>query len=50
MIQDWKLRDRMRAAIDAANGDLEAAAKELGMSAEALDRKVKRPQQRADEE
>jgi len=41
-IQDWKLQDRIREAVDAAKGDIAVAAKALGMSADALDKKVKK--------
>jgi two-component system response regulator HydG len=42
VIQEWKARDRIREAVTAAGGDLAAAAKELGMSPVALERKVKK--------
>jgi two-component system, NtrC family, response regulator HydG len=49
-IQDWKLQDRIKDALAAADGNVAAAAKSLGMSADALDRKLKKLGQRADEE
>jgi two-component system, NtrC family, response regulator HydG len=42
VIQDWKLHDRIRAALSEANGSTEAAAKTLGMSAASLQRKIKK--------
>jgi two-component system, NtrC family, response regulator HydG len=49
-IQDWKLQDRIREAVDGARGNLAIAAKSLGMSADALDKKLKKLGQRAEEE
>jgi len=42
MIQDWKLTDQIQQAIASANGDLMLAAASLGMTAEALERKLKK--------
>jgi two-component system response regulator HydG len=42
VIQEWKLQDRIRAALDAAHHDLAAAAKELNMKEAALERKIKK--------
>jgi two-component system response regulator HydG len=50
MIQEWKAQDRIKEALADANGNLAAAAKALGMTAEALERKLKKIGQRADEE
>jgi two-component system response regulator HydG len=41
-IQDWKLQDKIRAALAGAGGDVEQAARSLGMKAEAVRRKVKK--------
>ncbi len=49
-IQDWKLTDRIREALEAAHGNTAIAAKSLGMSADALEKKLKKLGQRADEE
>jgi two-component system response regulator HydG len=50
MIQEWKAQDRIKEALAGANGNVGAAAKELGMSADALERKLKKLGQRTDEE
>jgi two-component system response regulator HydG len=50
MIQEWKSQDRIKGALAGANGNLTAAAKELGMSADALEKKLRKLGQRADEE
>jgi two-component system response regulator HydG len=42
VIQDWKLQDKIRAALDDANHDLAAAAKALNMKEAALERKIKK--------
>ncbi len=42
MIQDWKMQDKIRQAVAAANGNLEAAAESLGMKSAELDRKLKK--------
>ena len=47
---DWKLQDKIRAAVSAAGGDLDRAAETLGMTPGALDRKLKRFGQRAGDE
>lgn len=49
-MQDWKLQDKIKAAVAATGGDIAAAAESLGMSVDALERKVKKLGQRADEE
>jgi two-component system response regulator HydG len=50
MIQEWKAQDRIKEALADANGNVAAAARALGMTAEALERKLKKIGQRADEE
>jgi two-component system, NtrC family, response regulator HydG len=42
VIQDWKLQDKIRQALDDANHDLAAAAKTLNMKEGALERKIKK--------
>jgi two-component system response regulator HydG len=42
VIQDWKLQDKIRLALDEAQHDVIAAAKALGMKASLLERKVKK--------
>ncbi len=42
VIQDWKLQDKIRQAIEDANHDLAAAAKSLNMKESALERKIKK--------
>jgi two-component system response regulator HydG len=42
IMQDWKLQDRIREAIEQAGGNFEKAALGLGMSATSLERKVKK--------
>jgi transcriptional regulator with GAF, ATPase, and Fis domain len=49
-MQDWKLQDRVKAALAEANGDVAAAAESLGMTADALEKRLKKFGQRADEE
>lgn len=49
-IQEWKLQDRIREALDAANGNISVAAKTLGMSADALEKRLKKLGQRAESE
>ena len=49
-MQDWKQQDRIKEAMAAAGGDVAVAAATLGMSADALERKLKRIGQRADED
>jgi two-component system response regulator HydG len=42
VIQDWKLQDKIRHTLDAANHDIAAAAKALNMKEAALERKIKK--------
>jgi two-component system, NtrC family, response regulator HydG len=49
-MQEWKAQDRIRAAVTAAHGDVSAAARELGMATDALERKLRKLGQRAGEE
>jgi two-component system response regulator HydG len=49
-IQEWKLSDRIQEALAAAHGDMAAAAKSLGMTADSLERKLKKLGQRAEED
>jgi two-component system response regulator HydG len=49
-IQEWKLQDRIREALDAAKGNNAAAAKTLGMSADALEKRLKKLGQRVESE
>ncbi|MHB1423168.1 MAG: sigma-54-dependent transcriptional regulator [Gemmataceae bacterium] len=42
VIQEWKLQDKIRKALDDANHDLAAAAKTLNMKEAALERKIKK--------
>jgi two-component system, NtrC family, response regulator HydG len=42
VIQDWKLRDKIRAALDEAHGDLAVAAQLLGTKPPLLQRKLKK--------
>ncbi len=42
MIQDWKLQDKIRQALHDADGDAEQAAKSLGITESALQRKIKK--------
>jgi two-component system response regulator HydG len=42
IIQDWKLQDRIRQALNGAQNDLAAAAGQLGMKEQALQRKIKK--------
>jgi two-component system response regulator HydG len=49
-IQEWKLQDRIREALDAANGNIAAAGKALGMSADALEKRLKKLGQRVESE
>jgi two-component system response regulator HydG len=48
VMQDWKLQDRIREALAASGGDVAAAARQLGMKADALERKLKKLGQRAE--
>ena len=49
-MQDWKVQDRIKAALAEANNDVSAAAEALGMSADALEKRLKKLGQRSDEE
>jgi two-component system response regulator HydG len=49
-MQDWKVQDRIKAALAKANGDVPAAAAALGMTADALEKRLKKLGQRSDEE
>jgi two-component system response regulator HydG len=42
VIQDWKVQDKIRAALVQTKGDVDAAAKALGLTALALKRKIKK--------
>ncbi len=42
VMQDWKLQDKIRAALHEANNDLNGAAKLMGIKAEMLRRKMKK--------
>jgi two-component system response regulator HydG len=42
MIQDWKLQDQIRIALQEANGSLDAAAQKLGLKSTALERRIKK--------
>jgi two-component system response regulator HydG len=42
MIQDWKLQDKVREALQQVNGDTARAAKDLGISEDALQRKIRK--------
>ena len=48
MIQDWKLQDRIKEALEVAGGNLANAAAALGLKPEALERKMKKLGLRAD--
>ena len=50
LIQDWKLQDNIRAALATARGDVAKAAKALGMTTDALEKKLKKLGQATDEE
>jgi DNA-binding NtrC family response regulator len=41
-IQDWKLQDKIREALTEAGGNMEEAAQVLGMTEQALRRKIKK--------
>src|SRR4051794_2052529 len=49
-IQEWKVQDQIKAALAEANGDIPAAAAALGMSADTLEKKLKKIGQRPDDE
>src|SRR5204862_4941139 len=42
VIQDWKLQDKIKQALAKTGGDIPAAAEILGMTASALERKIKK--------
>jgi DNA-binding NtrC family response regulator len=42
VIQDWKLQDKIKAALADAGNDLAAAAAKLGIKPAALERKIKK--------
>ena len=45
-IQDWKLQDKIKNALAATNGNLPLAAEALGMTADALEKKMKKLNQK----
>jgi two-component system response regulator HydG len=49
-IQDWRLQDRIKTALDNAAGDLVQAATELGMSEGELEKRLRKLGQRMDDE
>jgi two-component system response regulator HydG len=49
-IQEWKLQDRIKDALAAANGNVAAAAKSLAMSADALEKKLRKASPKTDDE
>jgi len=49
-IDEWDLQDRIKAAVDNAGGDIVRAADVLGMTADALEKKLKKLGQRTEEE
>jgi two-component system response regulator HydG len=49
-IQDWKLQDRIKEALDGASGNLENAAQTLGMTKDELEKKRKKIGQHAEDE
>jgi two-component system response regulator HydG len=48
--QEWKLQDRIKEALESANGSIAAAARTLGMSADTLEKKLRKIGQRVEEE
>jgi two-component system, NtrC family, response regulator HydG len=42
VIQDWKLQDKIRQALEEGGQDIAVAAKALGMKASMLQRKIKK--------
>lgn len=50
LMQDWKLQDQIKTAMASNPGDMAAAARSLGMTAEALEKKLKKLGQREDDE
>jgi two-component system, NtrC family, response regulator HydG len=49
-IDEWQLQDQIKAALDDAGGDLDKAAKTLGMTTDALEKKLKKLGQRVEDE
>ncbi len=49
-IQNWKLQDKIKEALDNAGGDIDKAAHDLGMSKDELEKKLKKLGQPADED
>lgn len=49
-IQDWKLQDKIKEAIDGAGGNLDKAAQALGITKDELDRKLKKLGQQTEDE
>jgi DNA-binding NtrC family response regulator len=49
-IQEWKLQDKIKEALASSDGDLPKAAAILGMKPDALEKKLKKLGQRAEEE
>jgi two-component system response regulator HydG len=49
-IQDWKLQDKIKEALHHAHGDIPLAAKELGMTADALEKKLRKLGQQTEDE
>ena len=47
---EWKLQDKIKDALAESNGDVAAAAKALGMTADALERKLKKLGRHQEEE
>ena len=49
-IEEWQLQDQIKNAVDDAGGDLEKAAKQLDMTKDALDKRLKKLGQRVEDE
>jgi two-component system response regulator HydG len=49
-IQDWKLQDKIKEAIDGAGGNLDKAAQALGITKDELDKKLKKLGQQTEDE
>lgn len=49
-IQEWKLQDKIQEALSAAHGSIPVAAKSLGMTTDALEKKLRKLGQRTDDE
>ena len=49
-IQDWKLQDKIKTALENAGGDLDSAARTLGMTVDELEKKLKKLGQHVDDE